>query len=293
MDITGKAYLKGTNEIIHTTYDVRFINSKENMTPITFKLNEAYLMPINSGSTVYNCVLDFYTILEGIGSDKNPTGLVPPPKPFNGVDLEIPDYFNICVRTYKTYKEWTPFKTYTNGEKITYYDKLYESAKDNNKINNPRKYENTKSWISGTSYQVTNVVEYNRDIYVCTGLGTFATSSGTSSIITTTPPVLDNGPDKNWLNITEWREIDLEPVQTLNEFRKVPKNSTTNPILPYNFTIDSNIDPFIVIEVTSDNGYGLIYRDKKNYEIRGNKDLTEPIKYIDPIGPFTPISQIY
>jgi hypothetical protein len=63
--------------------------------------------------------------------------------------------------------------------------------------------------------------------------------------------------------------------------------------LPYNFTIDSNIDPFIVIEVTSDNGYGLIYRDKKNYEIRGNKDLTEPIKYIDPIGPFTPISQIY
>jgi hypothetical protein len=293
MDITGKAYLKSTNEIIHTTYDVRFINSKENMTPITFKLNEAYLMPINSGSTVYNCVLDFYTILEGIGADKNPTGLVPPPKPFNGVDLEIPDYFNICVRTYKTYKEWTPFKTYTDGEKITYYDKLYESAKDNNKINNPRKYENTKSWISGTSYQVTNVVEYNRDIYVCTGLGTFATSSGTSSIITTTPPVLDNGPDKNWLNITEWREIDLEPVQTLNEFRKVPKNSETNPILPYNFTIDSNIDPFIVIEVTSDNGYGLIYRDKKNYEIRGNKDLTEPIKYIDPIGPFTPISQIY
>ena len=31
MDITGKAYLKSTNEIIHTTYDVRFINSKENL----------------------------------------------------------------------------------------------------------------------------------------------------------------------------------------------------------------------------------------------------------------------
>jgi hypothetical protein len=293
MDITGKAYLSSTSEIVHTTYDVRFINLKENMTPITFKLNEAYLMPINSGSTVYNCVLDFYTIIEGIGSDKNPTGLVPPPKPFNGVDLEIPDYFNINVRTYKTYKEWVPFKTYSIGDKITYYDKLYESAKDNNKINNPRKYENTKSWVSGTSYQVTNIVEYNRDIYVFTGLGTFATSSGTASIVTTTPPVLDNGPDKNWLDITEWKEIDLEPVQTLTEFRKVPKNITTNPILPYNFTIDSNIDPFIVIEITSDNGYGLIYRDKKNYEIRGNKDLTEPTKYIDPIGPFTPISQIY
>jgi len=293
MDITGKAYLKSTNEIVHTTYDVRFINSKENMTPITFRLNEAYLMPINSGSTVYNCVLDFYTIIEGIGSDKNPTGLVPPPKPFNGVDLEIPDYFNISIRTYKTYKEWAPFKTYSIGDKITYYDKLYESAKDNNKINNPRKYENTKSWVPNTSYEVTNVVEYNRDIYVCTGLGTFATSSGTSSITTSVPPVLDNGSDKNWLNITQWREIDLEPVQTLSEFRKVPKNSEMNPILPYNFTIDSNIDPFVVIEVTSDNGYGLIYRDRKNYEIRGNKDLTEPTKYIDPIGPFIPISQIY
>ena len=292
MDITGKAYLKSSNEITHTTYDVRFINSKENMTPITFKLNEAYLMPINTGSTVYNCVLDFYTILEGIGSDKNPTGLAPPPKPFNGVDLEIPDYFNISIRTYKTYKEWIPFRTYKISDKVSYYDKLYESVKDNNKINNPRKYENTKSWIDGTSYQVTNIVEYNRDVYVFTGLGTFATSSGTSSITTNVPPVLDNGSDKNWLNITEWREIDLEPVQTLSEFRKVPKDSETNPILPYNFTIDSNIDPFVVVEVTSDNGYGLIYRDKKNYEIRGNKDLTDPTRYIDPIGPFKPIYQI-
>ena len=80
--------------------------------------------------------------------------------------------------------------------------------------------------------------------------------------------------------------------QTLSEFRKVPKDSETNPILPYNFTIDSNIDPFVVVEVTSDNGYGLIYRDKKNYEIRGNKDLTDPTRYIDPIGPFKPIYQI-
>ena len=66
-----------------------------------------------------------------------------------------------------------------------------------------------------------------------------------------------------------------------------------NPILPFNFTIDANIDPFVVIEITSDNGYGLIYRDKKNYEIRSPKDLVEPTRYIDLIGPFEPIAPVY
>ena len=74
---------------------------------------------------------------------------------------------------------------------------------------------------------------------------------------------------------------------------KVYSSISNNPILPFNFTIDSNIDPFIVIEVTSDNGYGLTYRDRKNYEIRGLKDLTEPNSYIDLIGPFTPITPVY
>jgi hypothetical protein len=98
---------------------------------------------------------------------------------------------------------------------------------------------------------------------------------------------LDNGDGKNWLKITEWKKIDYEPVQTISEFRK------GDDILPFNFTIDSNIDPFIIIEVTSDNGYGLTYMDKKNYEIRGLKDLTQPYKYIDPIGPFVPIAPVY
>ena len=81
--------------------------------------------------------------------------------------------------------------------------------------------------------------------------------------------------------------IDFEPVQVLNEFRK------GDNLLPFNFTIDANIDPFVVIEVTSDNGYGAVYRDKKNYEIRTLKDLADPIKYIEPIGPFEPIEPIY
>jgi hypothetical protein len=292
LDITGKAYFNDSPQIQHTSYDIQMFNIKQNMTPVSFKLNGAYLMPINSGSTVYNCVIDFYSIIDKVGADKNPTGLTPPPKAYNGIPLELPDYLDITVRTYKTYKEWYPFTTYNTGDKVSYYGKIYESQIDNNKVHNPRKYENTAAWVSGSSYSVTSTVEYNRDIFVYSGLGT---ASATSS----TPPVVDT---QNWLKITEWKEINYEPVQTLKEFRQIPRlatQSTTsmlpppNPILPFNFTIDSNIDPFIVIEVTTDNGYGLIYRDKKNYEIRGLKDLREPVTYIDLIGPFEPITPIY
>jgi len=291
LDITGRAYFQNSTQIIHTSYDIQMVNIKQNMTPISFKLNEAYLMPINSGSTVYNCVIDFYSIVDGVGADKNPTGLVTPPKPFNGSDLELPDYFDITIRTYKTYKEWAPFTTYNIKDKVTYFGKVYESQIDNNKVKNPRKYENLLSWSAGASYSVSSTVEYNRDVFVYSGLG--ITSSATSSLI---PPINDT---ENWLKITEWKEINYEPVQTIKEFRKLIKEDVNlirpsfNPILPFNFTIDSNIDPFIVIEVTSDNGYGLIYRDKKNYEIRGLKDLTEPTRYIDLIGPFQPITPVY
>lgn len=292
LDITGRSYFKHENQIIHTSYDTQIVNIRQNMTPISFKLNEAYLMPINSGSTVYNCVLDFYVINPGIGSDKDPMGLIKPPKPYNGVSIELPDYFDITVRTYKTYKEWAPFTTYNIGDKVTYYGKIYESQISNNKIKNPRKYESVSTWIENSVYSVTNIVEYNRDIFVYSGLGSSA--SATSSI----PPLVDT---QNWLKITEWKEIDWEPVQTIKEYRSIPKGTTAstsgnpvpNAILPFNFTIDSNIDPFVVIEVTSDNGYGLIYRDKKNYEIRGTKDLTEPTEYVDLIGPFQPISPVY
>lgn len=298
LDITGKSYFNTSGEIVHTSYDIKLNNLNQNMTPVTFKLNETYLMPVNSGSTVYNCVLDFYTIVDGIGSDKNPTGLIPPPMPYNGVSLDLPDYFSISIRTYKTYKEWAPFTVYSVGDKVIYYDKLYESQKDNNKINNPRKYENVPSWQTGSSYEVTSLVEYNRDIYEFTGLGIYATSSGTMSATSSVSPNIDS---KNWLNITQWKQIDYEPVQTIKEFREIPKQDSNqvrvdpipNPVLPLNFTIDSNIDPFIIIEVTSDNGYGLTYRDIKHYEIRGIKDLRSPVKYLDKIGPFEPIKPVY
>ena len=278
LDITGQAFFKKSNIITHTSYDTKIFNIRQNMSPVSFKLNEAYLMPVNSGSTVYNCILDFYTIVPGYGIQDSI-------KPFNGVENESPDYFDISVRTYKKYNEWSVFTNYMIGDKVSYYDKIYESVINNNRLKNPRKYENTKDWVSNFIYNEGDIVSYKRDFFVHT------TKTSNSSL----NPINDT---TNWLKITEWKEIDLEPVQSIKEFRNIPKGIThssnlgdieINPILPFSFTIDSNIDSFIVIEVSSDNGYGLIYRDKKNYEIRSTKDITTNSSYIDEIGPFIPI----
>jgi len=253
MDITGQSYFLSGDYILHRLHDIRIINIKQNMTPVSFKLNEAYLMPINSGSTVYNCVIDFYSIIPGVGKEDGV--LFEQPKPFNGVDIILPDAFDVKIRTYKTYKEWEPFRTYKRGDKVKYFEYLYESQIDNNKTKNPRKYESATQWSANISYQVSSIVNYNRDFFVYSGLGSTQSS---------TPPILDN---QNWLKVTEWKIIDFEPVQTIKEFRK------GEDLLPFSFTVDSNIDPFIIIEVTSDNGYGQIYRDRKNYELRGANDF--------------------
>jgi hypothetical protein len=261
LDITGRADFVGVDTISHRNYDVKIINMKQTMTPVDFKLSEAYLMPVNSTSPVYTCHIDFITATSS-----------------------IPDYFTVKIRTYKTYKEWTPFTTYTIGDTVTYYGKAYESAIINNKIRNPRKYESAPLWNTNTDYQLGQMVNYNRNIYEYVGTQSSFIQFGTASVFTPYYDILNNGLYAKWVDITEWRNIDFSPVQTLNEWR-----TDTHP---YNFTVDSNIDPFIVIEVTSDNGYGQIYTSKKNYEIRGLNDLSDPIRYIDPIGPFEPIGII-
>lgn len=274
VDIIGQTYLNSDTTIKHQTYDVSIFNVRQEMTPVSCKMNEVYLYPVNSGSTVYNCVLDFYTIIPGSSIRVNE--FQDNPLPYSGSNLVLPDYFTIKIRTYKTYKEWAPFVTYNLGDKVIYFDVIYESVKDNNRVNNPRKYETASQWNELLIYPVSSIVEWQREYYVFSGLG------GTASL----QPNLD---PQNWLNVTEWKRIDLEPVQTIDEYR----SGGTASLLPFNFTVDSNIDPFIVVEVTSDNGYGLIYRDRKNYYLKGLKDITESYSYIDPIGPFTPITPVY
>jgi hypothetical protein len=299
LDITGRAHFNSSGQIRHKVNDVRIFNIREDMTPVTFKLNEAYLLPVNSGSTVYNCVLDFYSIIPGTGEDKpiienppypdrvsmpmmDPEGYRPKPV--------LPEYYTIKIRTYKTYKEWAPFTTYNIGDRVIYYDKLYESTMKTNKINNPRKYEDAQEWTSGNYYSVTDLVKYKRRVYTYSGLGTQDQE---------TPPLFNQGDLKDWLDVTEWIEVDYDPIQTIKEFRntKPPypaglSHSTPWPLLPFNFTVDSNLDPFIVVEVTSENGYGATFTDRKNYEIRGVKDLTDRVIPLEKIGPFVPITPL-
>ena len=278
LDITGRSYFNGGNQITHNLYDMQIFKINDNMTPVTFKLNEAYLMPVNSGSTVYNCVMDFYTIIDGVGADVDPYDLDPnTPKPHYEYknSLNLPDSYDIKIRTYKIYKEWAPYKNYSKGDKVVYYDKIYESTKGNNKINNPTKYDGVSDWIFGQRYDVATIVRWKKEVYTYSGLG------DTESTLT---PEFDPA---NWFRLTDWLEIDKEPVQTITEFR------SGDDLKPFNFTIDSNIDPFIVIEVFSHNGYGQVWGEKKNYNIKGLKDITEPYSYIDPIGPFEPIKPVY
>lgn len=249
LDITGQFYIPHSNTIIHKLHDIQIFNIKEEMSPISCKLTEAYLMPINSGSAVYNCVLEFFSIIPNIGSEN-----IEKPKPFNGSNLINPDYYDIKIKTYQTYKEWNPLFVYKKGDRVNYLNRIFESVIVNNRVNNPYKYSTSKKWNLVDTYTISEVVEYNRDYYVYKGLNPDSN-------------LTPNKDSQNWLIITEWKELDYEPVQTIHEYRK------GDNLLPFNFTIDSNIDPLITIEVTSDNGYGEIYSDRKNYEIISIKEI--------------------
>lgn len=268
LDITGQAYFNTGNHILHRLHDVKIFNIKENLSPVSFKLNEAYLMPVNSGSTVYNCVLDFYNINSQNLNDDNYI------RPYNYAKLQTPDYFQVNIRTYKTYKEWNPFVTYNKGDKVRYYDKLYESVVDANRTLNPKKYDDVFEWSSNKGYKKTNIVKYKNEYYVYSAIGEPSFNN----------PIIDT---INWVNVTEWREIKLEPVQYIKEFRN------GDDLKSFNFTIDSNIDPFITIEVITENGYGQTFGDRKNYEIRGNSDLPDSRVSLDKIGPIQVITPIY
>lgn len=292
LDITGRADWVGKTDIVHRNYDTKILNVKQSMTPVDFHLNEAYLNPVNSGSTVYTCHIDFSTATSSL----------------------VPDYFTVEIRTYKTYKEWNPFTTYQKGDKVTYYGKLYESVISNNRIKNPRKYENVSEWNPGVEYNLGEYAKYERMIYQYIGtvssfesIGLTAAGnapfvpypppgfrSGGFGAVVEPPPLPSNpinpfvdirtyGVTSSWLDMTEWKIINLEPVQHLKEYRTGTHS--------YNFTVDTNIDPFVVVEVTSDNGYGQVYTSKKNYEIRSANDLFTGYKG-DPIEPFSPIVQI-
>lgn len=236
LDITGEASFVGTSTITHRNYDVKIIKISEDFSPVDFKINEAYLLPITSGSYVFNVAVDFFT------------------KSF------LEDPFSIEIRTYQTFKEWEPFKSYEVGDKVRYFDKLYESVRGNNKINNPRKYENTSQWSELTNYTPGQVVVYDNLAYIYAGTQSIFDYSTFSQT-----PLVDVN---KWTGISYWKKIGLEPIQSINQYK--------NNLETFNFTVDTTIDPFITLKTISENGRGGYYIVKKNYEIRWLDDKTQP-----------------
>lgn len=280
IDITGRTDFVGGNYLTHRPFYRKSFKINESMSPIDFSINEAYLMPVNSGSTVYNVVVDFYTS--------------------NIVNL--PENFNVTIRTYKTYLEWNPFTTYSKNDEVIYYGNIYQSIINSNRILDPRKYDKILDWKNSIEYFDGQLATYNRHTYEYLGTESSYVVMGTNSNVT--PYNSDS-----WLDISEWVKKDLVPVQTIFEYGNVtysnvetvnnylfyPSSVTSNYIKvanSYNFAIDSNIDPFITICVSSNNGYGAAYTSKKNYEIRGENSLFKGVKNIEPIGPFIPIKPV-
>ena len=269
LDITGRADFLGPTYIKHKSYKTTILNTKQTMSPIDFKINEAYLMPINSGSSVYNVHFDFYTY------------------------STIPDYYTLKIKTYQTFPEWYPFNTYNLGDMISYYELNYISTTNKNMLNDPRKYANTATWSISYDYKSTDITKYNGRIYEFIGTQSslnYSYSTPLNNVIFASQSI--------WLDITKWEIVDLEPIQNINEFR------LGNQLYPFSITVDSNIDPYIECELTSDNNYGLIYTSKKNYEIRSilglpikNSNITyiasepqpvSPYIYVQPVIPTSP-----
>jgi hypothetical protein len=226
LDITGRTDIPQTNNIRFDSQPVVRFNIEEKFSPVRVEINEAYLLPIVSDSSVYNVLIEFK-----VDSEEN-----------------IPDSYFVKIRTYKTYPEWDPFVIYSQGDIITYYDKIWESFINNNKLNNPRFYEKASDWASTSDYIYGQVVRYN-NVYYQLSVATF-------SATTSTP--YNNS---NWDNsVTKWVERKMDPVQVIT-YNKVDLD-------PVNITVDKNIDPFIVIDVTSYNGYGQSWKDSKNIEIK-------------------------
>jgi hypothetical protein len=97
---------------------------------------------------------------------------------------------------------------------------------------------------------------------------------------------IDNEDFVLWEKITKWREVDLTPVQKIKEYR-----SGKDMTLPFNFTIDSSIDPFVVVSVVSSNGYGQVKNIEKSFEITFNGDrgeiLNTNLRYQNPQDRFS------
>jgi len=113
LDITGRADVKHSSYAKHSTNFVTTLKSNDSVQAVMFKV-EGYKQPVSNGSSTYNININFKT-----------------------QDGSIPDYFNLSIKTYKTYDAWDPTFIYNTGDKIVYKGLIYESITDNNTAKTP------------------------------------------------------------------------------------------------------------------------------------------------------------
>lgn len=230
LDITGQADFVGPKTIIHEQYEVEHLKINSTMTPVNFTVPEAYVLPVNSGSTQYNAVLR-----PQISSDEN-----------------LPDSYFISIKTYQTHPQWEPFKSYNENDLVLWRGDIWKSLRDNNITKNPLEFENTATWSANIEYIFGQIVKYDDNIYQLI----------VDNLISSDNPFNNS----NWEQINWWEKQKIQPVQIIKEWREI------NNLTDFNFTVDTNIDPFVIIELTSDNGYGQNYTVKKSVELKFDAD---------------------
>ena len=157
LDITGRVDFRSNFQIYNTPSMVSNFIINDSITPIDFDVNESYVSPIQSGSTVYTNLVEFK-----VGSTSS-----------------MVDYFTLNIKTYKTYDQWDVFTSYNHGDKVDYFGKIYENVLTDptavllgnnptsikNVSNNPRQYEDSNKWGVNTIYEEGNIVVYKRRYY--------------------------------------------------------------------------------------------------------------------------------
>jgi hypothetical protein len=113
LDITGRTDVRHSSYAKHSSNFVRNLKSNDEVAAVMFEV-EGYKQPVSNGSSLYNINIKFKT-----------------------QDGSVPDYFNLSIRTYRTYPEWDPTAIYSIGDKVIYKGLIYEARTNNNTAKAP------------------------------------------------------------------------------------------------------------------------------------------------------------
>jgi hypothetical protein len=243
-DITGRADMVASTSVRHQvmeTHNFKF-NTKHEV--IKSQIKSTTLAPISGNSKVYSVAIEFTP--------------------------DTTNLFSVHVRTYQTYDEWDALKPYIKNDRVRYSNRLFKCVKENSRLISPTKYDTSSEWYSLGTYILGDIVRYNRSYYICSSPEYVNTSEPSK-------PIIDNP----WTDITEWLEIDAEPIQTIEQQR-----TDVSPLL---VNVDAAIDPYINVVVTSYNDYGQGFTHTQFYYVVEGIAKPVDLSLGDGIGPFKPL----